>query len=586
MRGSGETRKVRSCLARAVGLTLAKYPDLDTIALATDFRHPPLSDEVLRVLVDPESELDEARVRAAFDSSPYDLPAIGLDGVVVLDEIRTTFMEGLRRDPATRNLWASVTLAGIRGDVRALRDAQELRDQKIGSGSSLLTPDEFFAPWLSPGRVFSHEWQLVGREDIQEQLVGFSSVACQHRVAILPGRGGIGKTRLLLAVARVLGRETPAAVVRFVADGQLVSAEDIATLPRGTVLFLDDGHRRQDLDIILAAVLRARHAPRLVISTRPYGVAAIHGHLARLGFDLGEIRVLDELRELSRDESVVLARQALGPTHDHLAEALARITGDSPLVTVVGGRLLAEEALPPGMLSHHQQFRQSVLARMANEYANAIDDLVDRILARRILELIAALGSFRVDSEQLLHRAAAFLDMQADELKRVVGALEEAGVLVRRGSALRITPDVLSDFLYHRAAVTGEKATGFVDRVYSTFADLAGPQILSGLAELDWRVRESDTAEIDLLEAVWASVIAEFLTASYYGRVEILRLLRGVTLYQPKRVLELVELALREECCSPGRSACVRGPGVDPDERASCDSAAPTGGGVPSGLSR
>ena len=436
--------------------------------------------------------------------------------------------------------------------MRALREAHEVLEKRRRDGASLLSPDEFFSPWLSPGRVFSHQWDLVGRQEIQGQLVEFSGVESGRRVAVLAGRGGIGKTRLLLAVANAVKQEVPTAVVRFAAEGMLVSAEEVAALPEGALLVLDDGHRRQDLEVVLAAAMRSRHRPRLLISTRPYGLGVIHGHLARVGYDPGDVYVLDELRELSRDESVTLAQQALGPALGHLAAALVQITGDSPLVTVVGGRLLAEEALPPGLLAHNQQFRQAVLARMADEYANAIGDLVDRILARRILELISALGSFRIDSDELLRRAAEFVDMRTDELRRVAGALEEAGVVIRRGGVLRITPDVLSDFLYHRAAVVNGRPTGFVDRVYSSFADLAGPQILSGLAELDWRVRESDAAEIDLLEAVWDSVVTEFRCASFYGRVEILRLLQGVAVYQPRRVLELVELAAHDDVAPEG----------------------------------
>ena len=552
MLGSVEERKARSCLARAVGSTLAKYPDLDAVAMATDFRRPPLSDQVVRVICEPESELDVELVRDAFDTTLYDLPAIGLDGVKLLDDIRTAFLEELRQDPETRDLWKGITLKRIQGDMRALRQADDLGEQRWSAGASLLSADQFFLPWLSPRRVFSHEWELVGRREVKEQLVNFSGVGSLHRVAILPGRGGIGKTRLLLAVARSVEGGVHPAVVRFVAEGQRVRAEDVKALPEGALLVLDDGHRREDLDLVLAAALRARHPPKLLISTRPYGLEGIQGHLARIGYDLSDVLVIDELRELSREESIILARQALGSEHDHLAQALVRVTGDSPLVTVVGGRLLAEEALPPSLLSHHQRFRDSVLALMADEYAKAIGDLVDRILARQILELIAALGSLRVGSEALLGRAAEFLDIQPDQLKRVVGALEGAGVLVKRGDALRITPDVLSDFLYHRAAVANGRDTGFVDRVYSSFADLAGAQVLAGLAELDWRVRETNAAKFDLLEHVWTDVVAKFRAASYYRRVEILRELKTVSFYQPHRVLELVELAMSEDVAPDG----------------------------------
>ena len=66
---------------------------------------------------------------------------------------------------------------------------------------------------------------------------------------------------------------------------------------------------------------------------------------------------------MSREEVTELGRQALGPEFASLAEQLAAATWDCPLVTVVGGKLLAEKAIEPELLERDEEFRDTVLVR-------------------------------------------------------------------------------------------------------------------------------------------------------------------------------------------------------------------------------
>ncbi len=545
--GSREEQRVRRAFAKAVGLTLAKHSGLHAVAIASDFRRPPLSEQVLRLLEDPNRELVEGEVRSAFAMTPYDLGSIGVDEVELLAEIRESFLRLLREDPRTRDLWSALVLEQMqRGVDHLVADGARVLRRQLG-GSPLLAPEVHFGPWLRPGRVFSHEWGLVGREDHLDALVRFGSGVGAERVAILPGRGGIGKTRLLLAVTRTLTESRPEGVIRVAAEGQPVNAEDLVELPADALVILDDAHRRADLEPVLSAALRTDRVIRILVSCRPYGVDRITATVARAGYDSAERLILPELQELGREGTVALARQALGQGHEHLAEALAAATGESPLVTVWGARLLAEEALNPALLAHHAEFRRDVLARMADEYAASVGDLVDRPLAIRILELVAALGSVPLSDADLLTRAAEFLEITNESLRRALAGLQDAGVLIASGDAVRITPDVLGDYLYFQAAVANGQPTGFVDRVYAEFGGLATPQVIIGLAELDWRARMSDAPRIDLLEAVWNSFVEEMKGASNFDRVHLLGSLKDVAVYQPRRVLEVVDLLMDDE---------------------------------------
>jgi hypothetical protein len=54
---------------------------------------------------------------------------------------------------------------------------------------------DFFKPLLDNTKPFNHVYPLVGRKDFIEQLDAF--VESDKRVALLCGRGGIGKSKIL-----------------------------------------------------------------------------------------------------------------------------------------------------------------------------------------------------------------------------------------------------------------------------------------------------------------------------------------------------------------------------------------------------
>src|SRR5205085_547841 len=126
--------------------------------------------------------------------------------------------------------------------------------------------DDYFRWSLDERRLFRHTWELVGRadlvRDITEQLESRGV-----RVLVLPGRGGIGKTRVLRAVADELkARRT----VLFADDEVPLSAEAVEELPwTAPVVFVDDAHRRDDLAPLIGAVRRRDDPVTVVLATRP-----------------------------------------------------------------------------------------------------------------------------------------------------------------------------------------------------------------------------------------------------------------------------------------------------------------------------
>ncbi|MBW4493876.1 MAG: hypothetical protein KME26_12480 [Oscillatoria princeps RMCB-10] len=420
-----------------------------------------------------------------------------------------------------------------------------------GSGlTTFVSSENFFRPLLNANNLFNHTWSFVGRADLTEKLQKFVELD-QKRVAILPGRGGIGKTKLLHAFAGDFSNRHPKLELRFWMEGAPITGESLDELPAAPcVIVVDDAHRREDLRTLFSAV-QQRHQElklKLVLSCRPQGINRLSSLLTQAGFDSREIEEFKELKELSREDVKALACQALGSEFAYLADSLAAFTWDCPLITVVGGRLVADKKISPQLLERDKGFQKTVLTRFTEVRLGQVSDLIDRERCQSLLKLIAAAAPICPDNEPFQQAAAEFLGVERPVLVKDIDILEESGVLIRRGDTLQITPDVLSDHILHEACLTARgKPTGYAQQVFEKFKSLTivPNHVLPNLAELDWRIRHASGEETDVLTDIWQTITEQFRNASHSDRDYLLHLLTKVAEYQPKRMLELVEFAMR-----------------------------------------
>ena len=419
--------------------------------------------------------------------------------------------------------------------------------------SSFVKPIDFFHKLSNSSALFNHMWELVGRSEHLRQAHEFVESQGQ-KVAILTGRGGIGKSKILHALAETFDNEHKGTALWFAAEGVPFTPDGADHLPfKPCVIVVDDAHRRDDLPTLFALTRQRSHVTKLVLSCRPQAIDYLKSQLTQGGFDVHEVVALPDVKELSREEIIELGRQALGPEFAGHAEQLAAATWDCPLVTVVGGQLLARKASAPELLERDEEFRDTVLARFRDVLVGEVGDRVDSGLCRSLLDLISAVQPLRQDNKSTLDSAADFLGIDRPTLLSSLGILEEAGVLLRRGNTLRIVPDVLADHILHQACVTPQGGpTGYADRVYAMFAPLCPSEVLRNLSELDWRLQQSGTQASDLLNSIWQRIRQNFQDASNLGRSMTLEILEKVAVYQPERTLELVEHAIRNPATESG----------------------------------
>ena len=109
--------------------------------------------------------------------------------------------------------------------------------------SSFVTPAEFFDPFATAAALFNHTWELVGRSRHLRQAHEFVE-SPEQKIAILTGRGGIGKSKILHEFADRFDDEHKGLALWYAAEGVPLTHDSADDLPfKPCVVVVDDAHR-------------------------------------------------------------------------------------------------------------------------------------------------------------------------------------------------------------------------------------------------------------------------------------------------------------------------------------------------------
>lgn len=412
--------------------------------------------------------------------------------------------------------------------------------------SPWFTPDQFYLPLADRLKLFSHGWKFVGRQKEQELLKEFEKQVTTQAIFI-SGRGGIGKSRLLREWAQEAGK---LGNVRFVSPGSEIEAKDIELLPTGpSYLVIDDAHERADILAILNGVARTRSEMKILLSTRPYGISRLKDELSRSGITYDSEKIIT-LNDLTVEDAKLLSTEILSDPSVggdvQYAQKIAEITKDCPLATVIGSRLVGEGTIKPDLLKNEKRFREERLSRFRDVIAGEIGGS-DATSIHDLLEFLAMVQPFNPSDPEFKEAAEKLFEKPFDKIIRDISALEDAGVLLRRGNRLRIIPDLLADYIRADASYDerSNKPTGYADRVFTVLKNKLATNLLVNISQLDWRLA-ADGAQSSVLNEVWSNLKDQFKKAKVYERASILEALGKVSYYQPEQALEFIRLALDE----------------------------------------
>jgi hypothetical protein len=417
----------------------------------------------------------------------------------------------------------------------------ELQQSQEGLIKTFYSREEFFATKSPGGAIYDLDQQLRGRETTRQQLDGFLRNN-SARFAVLEGSGGIGKTKVLRDWSAVQSGWTTRWTGPSVGIWHPGTANEV---PHGNVLLIvDDGHRYDDLERLttLVATWDGPQLLKLVISVR----RSDNNHLgqALVRIDENAICRLPALGPLGHDDVVALAREVLGELADPYAERLATVSADSPFITVVGGRLIAQGKITPELLNNDKEFQRRVFDTLATQYEGDLPS--GRYKKREFMEFIAALQPVKEADEAFIEKTATFMSLRSSEVRRGFGSLDVNGVLARKRKGSSVIPDLLADYLLGEASIEeGGRPTEFADEVFDAFEDSHFGNLLKNLAVLDWRIAHRDHSS-RLLDKIWTKLSARFKDDDALRRIHTLRALEPVAGYLPDRIHGLASIAMDE----------------------------------------
>lgn len=401
------------------------------------------------------------------------------------------------------------------------------------------TVDEAFT-LSSSDRLYNFEQPLVGRQQVIEQVAAFLK-APQLPLGLLMGRGGLGKTRLLRALAELV--EAEQRDVRFL--DRTPSPSDFELLPPDDcVVIVDDAHKEARMIDIVSAILRHRPQAQVILALRPHGLTELQVDMQGGGFHPSEMPVW-ELGDLTMTETENLARAVLGTDFDTaVARRLAQVSTDCPLVTVLGAGLIKRGTLDPSRIDRDPQVRDEILRQFRD---TLLPDASGRTSVRsELLNAVAVFQPLHTDRPAVRNALEHLTSMPYDQLVPHLRALEDSGVLLRRGASLRVVPDLLGDVVLTDACFDDRSgsSTGYIERVLNAIGDDLLEPLFVNTSRVDWQVRSINDSAPSLVDDLWGRFEEAFRQGDIRARVHILAVLQKVAFYQPARALALARWAI------------------------------------------
>jgi transcriptional regulator with XRE-family HTH domain len=403
-----------------------------------------------------------------------------------------------------------------------------------------MVADEYFRG--DPLTLLNHRQELIGRSHIVHDLSSWAAAQDERRLAIVVGRGGVGKSKLLWEVAT---QSFDAEVhFRFISVDQSTTPRDFDLLPRsGTVVVvIDDQYNVEHVARIASQLWKHRANAKLLVAIRPDSETVLNAQIWTLG------RVPDqqarwELGDLSHEDACQLVSSLIDrPIIHPLTRQLAAISADCPLIAVVAADLLRTGALSGSAFQNDRALRAEVLRRFSELRSGqgSSSDIAER---RNVLVCIAAYQPVRLNDDNFAHAIRSLTGVTSwDQIRSRIRELEDAGLILRRDDALRVVPDMLGDVALGEAAYDdrASRVTDLMARAQAAATGKPLEHLLVNASRMEWQIREGSSSRVYMVDELWRTITSEAVGTSYGRQIELLHSIVKAAFYQPRHAFEFV----------------------------------------------
>ena len=416
-----------------------------------------------------------------------------------------------------------------------------------------LTIDEFFAPFVGRGTIFNHDLILKGR-DADIALLFDALQTKEAPLVLLTGPGGIGKSRLLKDALEAFAKAHPLVNIRFLTSSGEATRENIEALGDAPkLLVIDDAHDRDGLGGILEYAAVPENQTRLLLATRLYAESRIKREAARTAI---ENPPTIELKRLTLAQTAELAKAALDEAGApaEWADDLARLTSDSPLVTVMAAKVIAKERISFEAAKNESALRNLILAKFEDIIVGELGSPGDKKTIKDLLDVVALVQPFHIEDPALIALLQSLKNVDATDASRLFRFLIDGGVIYRRGHHYRLMPDLLGDYLIEKSCIgPGEKLSPFALRAFDLVEPRQLENLLVNLGRLDWRLKGGPPSDSTLLDGVW-----QRLRDNHDPYDQRINAIRAVAIYQPRQALDFVTDRMRNGVVANDFSSILR----------------------------
>jgi transcriptional regulator with XRE-family HTH domain len=423
----------------------------------------------------------------------------------------------------------------------------------IAPASVWRTATEFYRS--SSSTLLDHRQHLVGRTELINDMVSWVVDPEAVEIAVVVGRGGLGKSKLLWEIAtRDYPQETH---FRFLAVGQQPAPADFNLLPRTgrLVVVLDDAHTIDRVAAIIAQLWQLRREAHVLLATRPYGETELDSEIWTLNQSPRAVKRWP-LEDLSQTEAIELVANLTDrPAHDLFTRQLASISADCPFLAVVAADLYRHGALAGTSLTSDGALRAEVFKRFVEQMTGRKGG-TEANERRNVLSAIAAFQPVRLDDPNFEATITGLTEIDSwDTVNGRIRELEDAGLLLRRGgTSIRVVPDMFGDILFGQVAYDdrSNRLTSFLSRAQAVAVGAPLRHLIVNASRMDWQVRDGGPGRAAVVDELWNQLRVELLGEAFDNQVSLLALVAKIAYYQPEQAIELVKDLL---AASPVESA-------------------------------
>jgi transcriptional regulator with XRE-family HTH domain len=405
---------------------------------------------------------------------------------------------------------------------------------------ALVSPTEFYKPFLKDQQLFNHRWNLIGRDKEVEELWDTITKGSAD-ITLLVGPAGNGKTRILYEVVKKLESEHRSLLVLFASPTEEVKSVHLDNLGLGPKLIVsDDAHDSEDTATLINFCANPDNNARLLFALRPYGEEQLRHTAANFGINAARVRTVQILPQ-TRQDARALALEVLATSNSpsDSADAIADATFGTPLVTVLGAQLVARDKVNPALLNNVDDFRAAVLGKLQDVITGSIVTGLDTPKMLAVLRTVALVQPIFPDDPALLRLLKDIEGVDSTDSMRLLRILSVAGVLFKRGLRHRLAPDLLADAIIQRDLIKDNGAAGEkIEQIFDAASEEHLKNMLLNLARLEWRMMDGDTSGARLLPS--------FSSKLQWEKPHHVKAIESVAYFQPSLALNFASKLIRE----------------------------------------